>query len=284
MKETAAADQYQTPETALWKLVVTYDNGTYTKTLTAMNDEAIALSLGEDGKKVSSTETIVTGIVNYKTPVAKKLTITKVVSDGTNVNPDPNAKYVFYLGKYTGEDNSGNPVTTAVVNQEYKIGKSTYYTDEEGKFSLKADEVAIFENLYGTKYYVAEISVSDSEKDYTLKNYNTRIIVDNDYTSSNIDTYSNTVTSWRYKVLTYTDDSTEKTVKYENLFTDTTNNTQEKQLSKYITKNDDDYDLTLTFKSPVYTEQVKTTEAEDNFEKAKIDVVVVFDLLEINKC
>ena len=181
MKETAAADKYQTPENAIWKLVATYNDGEYTKKLTALNDEAMALSLDKNSKEVTSNDTAVTVIVNYETPVAKKLSIKKVVSDGTNVNPDPNATYVFYLGKYTGTDNSGNPVSTPVANQEYKVGSKTYSTDDDGKFSLKADQTAVFENLYGKKYYVAETTVNDSEHDYTLRNYDTIIIVDDDY-------------------------------------------------------------------------------------------------------
>ena len=279
MKETAAADKYQTPDAAIWKLVVTYDKGKYTKELTALNDEAMALSLDKNSKEVTSNNTTVTGIVNYETPVAKKLSIKKVVSDGTNVNPDPNAKYVFYLGKYTGDDNSGNPVSTPVANQEYKVGNNTYTTDKEGKFSLKAEQTAVFENLYGKKYYVAEITVTDSEHEYTLRNYDTRIIVDDNYDSEDIETYANTVDSWRYKVVGYSEDVTEKSIKYENLFTNTTTNTEEKQLSKYITKNAaDDYDLSLTFKAPVYSEQVKSTTVQDNYDKAELDIVVVLDL------
>ena len=157
MKETAAPEGYDTPSEAIWKLVISYDNGTFTRILTAFNDSALAISLNSKGKVVSDSETEVKSIKNTKTPVAKELKVEKVVSDGTTVNPDPNARYVFYLGLYTGNDSKGNPLSTAVANKAYTVDNEEYFTDDEGKFSLKADEIAIFEELYGSKYIYSNI-------------------------------------------------------------------------------------------------------------------------------
>ncbi len=183
MKETEAPEGFVTPENALWKLTLTAkSDGSYTTSLIAVNDEAQHLSLDNKKIQILDAETSVLFIKNEKTRTEKTLNVTKHVSDGTGVNPDESGRYKFIIKKDI--DN----VQTPLANQAYKIGDVEYTTDNNGYFWLKAEETAIFENLYDSKYIVAEVGV-ESDK-YNLSSYTTRIVVDGNeddylfYTSS----------------------------------------------------------------------------------------------------
>lgn len=173
MKEINAPDGYVTPETALWRLTLTAKkDGTYVSSLVAVNGEAQHLSLDRYKKQVMDANTSTLFIKNEKVRVGKTLNISKFVSDGTGVNPDPSGRYKFIIKK----DVEG--VQSPLANQTYKVGDQEFTTNEEGYFFLKADETAVFENLYDSKYIVGEVEVkSDS---YSLSSYNTRVIIDDD--------------------------------------------------------------------------------------------------------
>jgi len=69
-----------------------------------------------------------------------------------------NENYEFILYDVT----NGNK--TKVSNTLYTIGDKEYYTNEEGKFSLKTNEVAIFELSNYHKYYIEEVYTGEYSK------------------------------------------------------------------------------------------------------------------------
>ncbi|SHI75392.1 SpaA isopeptide-forming pilin-related protein [Pseudobutyrivibrio xylanivorans] len=180
LKETKAPEEYMTPEGALWKLELTaYSDSKkdFSKKLYALNSEAEALSFDINDNNVHKSSTNVNKIKNNPLKFAKKLTVSKKVTYGTDKLQDNDAQYVFVIEQLVGK------VRTAMANQSFKIGDKETKTNEYGQFVLKAGEVAVFENLMETQYQITETFVL-SNNGYKLENYDTKITVDSDDTKA----------------------------------------------------------------------------------------------------
>ncbi|SCZ80994.1 LPXTG-motif cell wall anchor domain-containing protein/fibro-slime domain-containing protein [Pseudobutyrivibrio xylanivorans] len=176
LKETQAADEYKTPEGALWKLELTAysdPDKDYSQKLYALNAEAEALSFDINNNSVYKSSTNVVKIKNNPIKFAKKLSVSKKVTYGMDKHLDKDAQYIFKI------EQGVNGVYTPFENKPYKIGDKELRTDRDGQFVLKADETAVFEGLMETQYMVTEVGMI-SNNGYTLGNYDTRIIIDGD--------------------------------------------------------------------------------------------------------
>lgn len=267
IKETAAPEEYKLPDKAIWKLVVSKSSNALTSKITADNDDAKKYSLNASNDKINDRSTNVEKIVNE--PVAKKqIDITKKVSDGSTANPDPDAEYEFKLVTVKA-DNSEVPV----ANKNFKIGTTNKTTDKDGKFKLKANETAKFEELVGSKFKIYESGIVSEV--YSLENYDMRVLADKEVIASVANTAD---ASDRFASISFKDE-TYKDIEIQNLFTNTTTGTEDESFTKFITYDEEsgDYDLSLNFKAPVAYSQTHKTNASDKNEKAKLDFVVVFD-------
>ncbi|SFN86343.1 LPXTG-motif cell wall anchor domain-containing protein/fibro-slime domain-containing protein [Pseudobutyrivibrio sp. UC1225] len=187
MKETAAPDGYVLAENAIWKLELTaYADGSKTQKLIAVNDAARALSIGDSSN--------VKAIKNNPIRFAKKLTVSKTVTYGSDKQQDDDAQYVFEIWEAV------DGAFSRMANKPFKIGDKETKTNEYGQFVLKAGEVAVFENLMETQYEIVETYVL-SNKGYKLENYDTKITVDSD--DSKAITYRNDDIANRYVLIDF---------------------------------------------------------------------------------
>ncbi|SDH95959.1 LPXTG-motif cell wall anchor domain-containing protein/fibro-slime domain-containing protein [Pseudobutyrivibrio sp. 49] len=176
MRETSAPEGYNKPINALWKLELTaYSDGSQSQKLYALDAEAQNLSFGDYWSTVYGPGINVKAIKNNPIRFAKKLTVAKKVTYGSEENKDKDAQYVFVISQVVGQ------VHSYLANQPYKIGDKEYKTNEYAQFVLKAGEVAVFENLMETQYEIEETYVLSSNG-YTLGNYDTKITVDDEAT------------------------------------------------------------------------------------------------------
>ena len=87
--------------------------------------------------------------INFNMPVLPSGTLTvQKQFNGTELRPNEN--YEFTL--YDTTNNNKQPV----ANAKYKVNEVEYYTNSEGKFTLKKDELALFQLINNHKYYVEE--------------------------------------------------------------------------------------------------------------------------------
>ncbi|SDB34864.1 LPXTG-motif cell wall anchor domain-containing protein/fibro-slime domain-containing protein [Pseudobutyrivibrio sp. YE44] len=200
LKETQAPEGYNLPDNAIWQLDFTVFKNTKKepiRKLTALNDAAKALSLDNNGNQTSVD---VKAIENVLTKQPKKLSVVKTVTYGSDAYTDADAQYTFKLveivTKYVD-------VYIPMANQPYTVNGHLFTTDSNGQFVLKANEMAVFENLYESRYQVIEEGIVSNEG-YTLDNYETRISID-----GNVEVN-------RVANVTY-DTNKEKTVQFENI-------------------------------------------------------------------
>ena len=105
--------------------------------------------------------------VNEPHKVDRALTVTKVVSPSNEGEmPTANDDFTFILSK---RDENGVYVPLPKAFYSVRIGSSTftYETDDDGKFTLKRDQTAVFDRLaIGEEYRVEEV---DLTADYTCE-------------------------------------------------------------------------------------------------------------------
>lgn len=191
-----------------------------------------------------------------------------VSKTATNVAEGDTSDYEFVV-----KDSSGN----VVKNASYTIGTSSTvkYTDENGKFTLKSGEYAVITGLDEGTYTVTETDVKNSNNDYVLSDFGTRITV-NSQTSVAITAASGRERSASVQI----SDATISVVDFNNVRITEDVKESESTLSKVIKYDDSDdtYDLTLSFKAP--NKEITKTEIEETTttEKALVDIVLVMDM------
>ncbi len=164
-----------------------------------------------------------------------------------------------------------------VKNASYTIGTSStvYSTDENGVFTLKNGQSAVFANLESGDYTVTETEVKNSNNAYKLSDFSTRVSVN----GGELTTITAASEKPRMATVTVSDAHT-SSVDFRNLLIKEEVNETNSVLSKVIRHDDvdNDYDLTLSFKGP--KQELTKTEYEDitTITKAKVDIVLVMDV------
>lgn len=164
-----------------------------------------------------------------------------------------------------------------VKNASYTIGTSStvYSTDENGVFTLKNGQSAVFANLESGDYTVTETEVKNSNNAYKLSDFSTRVSVN----GGELTTITAASEKPRMATVTVSDAHT-SSVDFRNLLIKEEVNETNSVLSKVIRHDDvdNDYDLTLSFKGP--KQELTKTEYEENTSviKAKVDIVLVMDV------
>lgn len=162
-----------------------------------------------------------------------------VSKNAIDVADGDTSDYVFVL-----EDSNG-----VVKNASYTIGTSStvYSTDENGVFILKSGQSAVFANLESGKYYVTETDVKNSNNDYKLSDFSTRVSVN----GGELTTITAASGKSRTANVTVSDAHT-SSVDFRNLRIKEEVNETKSVLSKVIRHDEEnnDYDLTLSFKGP----------------------------------
>ncbi|MCR5417064.1 MAG: VWA domain-containing protein [Pseudobutyrivibrio sp.] len=284
IKETKAADGYSLPEDAIWKLDVEKIKGRYSTTLTAVGDEATKL-LVDDSDSTTTTKKIIKNVQRLQI-----LKLTKIVSDGTSNDPDPGALYSFKLERILETDADGKitktePVTSTekgfscTWTQDNQTVSGTVATSEDGTFLVYNTEEVTINDLPVGKYRLTENGITGSNHNYTLSDYETRVVI-NDSTE-NAKTFEHDTDERSVLVdLTAADESNVTTVKYENLkYTESVaeiTGTNRKYISNV--NEDGTYDLTLDFTAPYVNKKItRTVPMDSSIENPKYDILVVFD-------
>lgn len=202
---------------------------------------------------------------NLQTIPKGSLFVSKTAVD---VADDDTSDYEFVL-----KDSNGNAVESAA----YTIGTSStvYHTDENGAFTLKNGQYALISGLEAGNYTVTETAVKNSNHDYVLADFGTRISV-NGGTPSTITAESNLPRTAAVVV----SDAKNSIVDYRNQFINQVIENTDSTLSKVIDYDEakDEYELTLSFKAP--KQEITKTEFEDvvTTTDAKVDIVLVMDM------
>ena len=166
---------------------------------------------------------------------------------------------------------------TAVKNASYTVNgdSEVKYTDGNGVFSLKNGQYAIITELDAGNYTVTETAVKNSANNYHIRNFHTNIYVN----GINTDSY-NADTAEERNVSVSISDAVSTRTEFKNLYTSEVTTSDQESYSKVIAYNEeeDNYDLTLSFKGP--KEETIKTEYEDitTENTAKADIILVMDM------
>lgn len=190
-----------------------------------------------------------------------------VSKNATETEADDTSDYEFVVKDANG---------TALANAAYTLNtdSTVRYTDANGKFSLKSGEYAVFANLTSGNYSVTETGVSNSKYNYVLKQFSTKVSV-----NGAVQTIYNADSTEARTATGTVNDAVSTRFEFKNILNKTTVTDVNSELSKVIKYNEDedDYDLTLSFKGPEETVTTTVTDTTVVTEKAKLDIVIVFD-------
>ena len=190
-----------------------------------------------------------------------------VSKNATETEADDTSDYEFVVKDANG---------TALAGAAYtlNIDSTVRYTDANGKFSLKSGEYAVFANLTSGNYSVTETGVSNSKYNYVLKQFSTKVSV-----NGAVQTIYNADSTEARTATGAVNDAASTRFEFKNILNKTTVTDSNSELSKVIkyNKDEDDYDLTLSFKGPEETVTTTVTDTTVVTEKAKLDIVIVFD-------
>lgn len=190
-----------------------------------------------------------------------------VSKNATETEADDTSDYEFVVKDANG---------TALANAAYTLNtdSTVRYTDANGKFSLKSGEYAVFANLTSGNYSVTETGVSNSKYNYVLNQFSTKVSV-----NGAVQTIFNADSAEARTAIGAVNDAASTRFEFKNILNKTTVTDVNSELSKVIKYNEDedDYDLTLSFKGPEETVTTTVTDTTVVTEKAKLDIVIVFD-------
>lgn len=190
-----------------------------------------------------------------------------VSKNATETEADDTSDYEFVVKDANG---------TALANAAYTLNtdSTVRYTDANGKFSLKSGEYAVFANLTSGNYSVTETGVSNSKYNYVLKQFSTKVSV-----NGAVQTIYNADSTEARTATGTVNDAASTRFEFKNILNKTTVTDVNSELSKVIKYNEDedDYDLTLSFKGPEETVTTTVTDTTVVTERAKLDIVIVFD-------
>lgn len=188
-----------------------------------------------------------------------------VSKNATETEEGDNSDYEFVI-----KDANGG----VLANAEYTLNtdSTVRYTDANGKFTLKSGEYAVFSNLSSGNYSVTETGVLNSK--YSLNQFSTKVSV-----NGAVQTIYNADSTEARTAIGAVNDAASTRFEFKNILNKTTVTDTNSELSKVIkyNKDEDDYDLTLSFKGPEETVTTTVTDTTVVTEKAKLDIVIVFD-------
>ncbi|MCR5416740.1 MAG: VWA domain-containing protein, partial [Pseudobutyrivibrio sp.] len=192
------------------------------------------------------------------------LKVTKIATGPAS--QDENTTYDFVIK--TKSDGS------TVSGATYTVGNETFTTGADGKFTLKSLETARFKNLSPGDYVITEKAINSET--YSFSSFITKTSV-NDVEKT---VYEETTTTERKEEVTVTGDSTVD-LKFRNLYKKSNTTSQEAEVSKFITyeEDKDDYRLTMKFTPPKtdVNEIIYELDPKIETDDSKVDVVLVID-------
>lgn len=188
-----------------------------------------------------------------------------VSKNATETEADDTSDYEFVVKDANG---------TALAGAAYTLNtdSTVRYTDTNGKFTLKSGEYAVFSNLSSGNYSVTETGVLNSK--YSLNQFSTKVSV-----NGAVQTIYNADSTEARTAIGAVNDAASTRFEFKNILNKTTVTDVNSELSKVIkyNKDEDDYDLTLSFKGPEETVTTTVTDTVETTKNAKLDIVLVFD-------
>lgn len=188
-----------------------------------------------------------------------------VSKNATETEADDTSDYEFVVKDANG---------TALAGAAYTLNtdSTVRYTDTNGKFTLKSGEYAVFSNLSSGNYSVTETGVLNSK--YSLNQFSTKVSV-----NGAVQTIYNADSTEARTAIGAVNDAASTRFEFKNILNKTTVTDVNSELSKVIkyNKDEDDYNLTLSFKGPEETVTTTVTDTVETTKNAKLDIVLVFD-------
>lgn len=182
---------------------------------------------------------------------------------------------------FTLLDANGNPV----AREGYSIGEdSSFMTDDEGKFTLKSGQKADFEALPDGIYTIKETGLSNANiLTLSLKDFITKVYVGEVKEENKQAEYDTSASNRALSVNVSA--ATKPQVVFKNLYTNTTTQMQNEEVSKFIKYNGFDengvetYRVNFKFDGPkeTITTTVFDEDVEENITDTKVNIVILFD-------